>query len=82
MERKQWGRWTLDRTGAYSSLDIPNYGLHTANPYQVRLFRKGCDFHTFTAWLGGWVQHLQEKSWITRADLWNFVEAAQELYRG
>ena len=82
MRRQNWGRWTIDPTGEYPSLDIPAYGIRTKCPYQVRLFPTNCDFPTFVAWLGHWVQHLQEKSWITPADLWNFVEGAQELYRG
>ena len=82
MRNTHWGRWTFDPTGAYPSLDIPGYGIHTKNPYQVRLFPSGCDFPAFTAWLGHWVQHLQDKSWITPADLWNFVDASQEIYRG
>jgi hypothetical protein len=77
MEQGQkWGRWTYDPTGEYASLDIESPGA----PYQVRLFPAGCEFPTFTAWLGHWVQHLQNKSWITPGDLWSFVDAAQDLY--
>src|SRR5579864_2759625 len=78
---RNWGRWSLDPTGEYSSLDIPGYGIYTSHPHQVRLFPADCDFPTFTAWLGRWVQHLQGKSWITPDDLWNFVEGAQGIYR-
>jgi hypothetical protein len=77
---KKWGRWTYDPTGEYASLDIKPYEP-TAAPYPVRLFPSTCEFPAFTAWLGHWVQHLQVKSWITATDLWNFVEASQELYR-
>jgi hypothetical protein len=76
--KKQWGRWKLD-IEAYPSLDIcptPN-----STPYQIRLFEGGCKFPAFTAWLGHWVQHIQEKSWISPQDLWDFVDAAQDIYR-
>lgn len=72
---------TLEKMIVYLRGGQP-YGIHTSHLYQVRLFPVGCDFPTFTAWLGGWVQHLQEKSWVTPDDLWNFVESAQEIYRG
>jgi hypothetical protein len=77
-KKKEWGRWKLD-IEEYPSLDIcptPN-----SAPYQIRLFERGCDFPTFTAWLGHWVQHIQEKSWLSPQDLWDFVDAAQDVYR-
>lgn len=80
MRKGKWGRWTYDPTGEYASLDIDPYGNNCS--YQVRLFEKSCDFPKFTEWLGHWVQHLQEKSWVTPRDLWNFVDAAQDVYRG
>jgi hypothetical protein len=81
--KKQWGRWTLDTEGAYHSLDIRPYANDGLNggPYEVRLFEQGGDFPAFTAWLGHWVQHLQEKSWLTPQDLWDFVDAAQDIHR-
>ena len=80
--RRKWGRWTYDPTGAYRSLDIQPYPENTAL-YQVPCWPEGCNFQKFTEWLGHWVQHLQvKKGWITATDLWNFVDAAQDLYRG
>ena len=82
--KKEWGRWRLDTEGAYHSLDIHphdvNGGIH-GGPYEVRLFERGGDISAFTVWLGRWVQHLQEKSWITPQDLWDFVDASQDIYR-
>lgn len=81
--KKEWGRWKLDTGGAYHSLDIVPYsneGLR-GGPYEVQLFERGCDFPAFTAWLGHWTQHLQEKGWITPQDLWDFVDAGQDMYR-
>jgi hypothetical protein len=77
--KKIWGRWTLDKKGEYPSLDIHPYPNGT--PYQIRLFKFGCEFSTFGAWLGHWVQHLQEKGWVSYKDLWDFVDAAQDIYR-
>lgn len=79
MRRKnEWGRWKLDKE-AYPTLDIDP--APKSGPYQVRLFEPGCDFSTFTAWLGHWAQHLQEKGWLSPQDLWDFVDAAQDIYR-
>jgi glycosyltransferase involved in cell wall biosynthesis len=77
-KKKAWGRWTLDKE-AYPSLDIHPYPNNI--PYQIRLFQSGCDFPKFTAWLGHWVQHLQDKGWMSYKDLWDFVDASQTIYR-
>src|SRR5664279_5967978 len=55
--KKAWGRWTLDKK-VYPSLDIHPYSNNS--PYQVPLFKLGCDFSTFLAWLGHWTQHLKD----------------------
>jgi hypothetical protein len=81
-KKKAWGRWTLDKNGP-PSLDIhpyPNGGLH-GGPYEILLFPSGCDFGTFIAWLGRWTQHLQNKGWMSHKDLWDFVDASQDMYR-
>lgn len=76
--KKTWGRWTLDED-APRSLDARPYT--NGSPYQIVLFKQGCGFPGFTAWLGRWVQHLQEKGWVSYRDLWDFVDAAQTIFR-
>lgn len=78
-KQKQWGRWVLDEN-CYPSLDIQPYPSRNNHVYQIRLFDYGCDFPTFLAWLGRWVQHLQLKSWMSYKDLWDFVDAAQTIH--
>ena len=77
--KKKWGRWTLDKK-VYPSLDIQPYS-HSKTLYEVPLFKRGCDFPAFLAWLGHWVQHLQLKGWITPSALWDFVDAVQDIHR-
>lgn len=77
--KTKWGRWTLD-TEVLPSLDICPYPGNNAK-YEVPLFQAGCDFPIFTAWLGHWTQHLQEKGWCAHKDLWDFVDAAQDIFR-
>jgi hypothetical protein len=76
--KTQWGRWTLDKEDPWS-LDIQPYA-HSTTLYQIVLFKRDGDFPKFTEWLGHWVQHIQQKSWLSYKDLWQFVEAAQEIY--
>jgi hypothetical protein len=78
-KKRKWGRWTLDKK-APPSLDIQPYS-HSSTLYPVPLFKRGCEFPRFTAWLGHWAQHLHEKSWMSHKDLWDFVDAAQDIYR-
>ena len=77
--KQKWGRWTMD-TKVYPSLDICPYQGNNAK-YEVPLFKAGCDFPTFTAWLGRWTQHLQDKGWMAYKDLWDFVDASQDIFR-
>ena len=76
--KTKWGRWTLD-TKLCPSLDICPY--QNGAKYEVPLFKRGCDWPAFLAWLGHWTQHLQEKGWVAYKDLWDFVDASQDLFR-
>ncbi len=78
LKKQKWGRWTLDQK-AHPSLDIEPFS--NGSKYEVRLFQRGCGFPAFLEWLGHWTQHLQVMSWMSYKDLWDFVQAAQDLYR-
>ena len=78
--KRQWGRWTLDVV-VCPSLDICPYPKQNNCKYEVPLFKAGCDFPTFVAWLGKWTEHLQKKGWMAYKDLWDFVDASQDIFR-
>jgi hypothetical protein len=81
LARTKWGRWTIDKTTP-PSLDIFPDTPRNSTLYQVPLFGRGCGFSEYLGWLGQWTQHLQEKSWISPQDLWDFVAASQDIRRG
>lgn len=70
----RWGRWRYDAACGALWFDRYGDGRDEENAYWVLLETAGRKH-----WADDWIWHLEEKSWVTDADLGAFVRAVLDL---
>ncbi len=74
-----WGRWHLDEARHVLQLHAPKSTSLIAE-IGLPIFPYGCTEEVFNAWLGSWLQDVHTSRETSYKDVWDFVDAAQDIY--